>query len=528
MPLPRLSGLVATGRIRHWLKDLPVLDMARFLTNASDAQISLAMVRYAFLVQAHVWGEPAPPDALPANLAVPFVALADRIGVPPVMNYADYILENWYRLDRSGPIALGNVLQVQQFAGGLDEEWFVQIHVAIEATAGRALELAVELVRASDAGDAAAVEAMLIEMEAVWERIIAIFDRMVEKCDPYIYYNRIRLYINGWKNNAAMPAGLIYEGVEQFGGRPREFRGPTGSQSSIVPTMDALFQVSHENDELRDLLLELHHYRPRRHRAFIEDLQAASRLRDFAMRQGQRLKRRVQRLCRAGRPLPHPSPRICRRLYQQAGVIGLGNDPDIWHRRHALHEVSEEAPRRQPRANDLALGLKRTQIDRGDAGRAPCRRRHRIFEAGGAVEQDDALVLRRSSPRPAPRDRPRAWRRLRGKAAARPARAASSTAFSDRLDPRPRCAKPPLSRTARRIRKSPIALGTRMPAATVCGILPALGMFLARLEGADDRRAARRPGRRPCAGRFGPIQPSASSSSNAFHMPISPVPPPVG
>jgi len=325
----RLSGLVATGRIRHWLKDLPVPDMDRFLGSASDAQISLAMVRYAFLVQAHVWGEPAPPETLPANLAVPFVALADRIGVPPVMNYADYILENWYRLDRSGPIALGNVMQVQQFAGGLDEEWFVQIHVAIEATAGRALELAVELVRASDAGDAAAVEAMLIEMEGVWERIIAIFDRMVEKCDPYIYYNRIRLYINGWKNNAAMPDGLIYEGVERFGGKPQEFRGPTGSQSSIVPTMDALFQVSHENDELRDLLVELHHYRPRRHRAFIEDLQAASHLRDFAVQQGPGLKHAfnmcVEQVARfRTRHLEYAANYI-----NKQASSGIGNDPDI-------------------------------------------------------------------------------------------------------------------------------------------------------------------------------------------------------
>ncbi|MEO6218163.1 MAG: indoleamine 2,3-dioxygenase [Sphingomonas sp.] len=325
----RLSGLVTTGRIRHWLKDLPVPDMDRFLGAASDPQISLAMVRYAFLVQAHIWGEPTPPQALPANLAVPFVALADRIGVPPVMNYADYILDNWCRLDRSGPIAIGNVMQVQRFAGGLDEEWFVQIHVAIEATAGRALELAVELVRASDAGDAAAVEAMLIEMEGVWERIIAIFDRMVEKCDPYIYYNRIRLYINGWKNNAAMPEGLIYEGVAKFGGKPQEFRGPTGSQSSIVPTMDALFQVSHENDELRDLLVELHHYRPRRHRAFIEDLQAASYLRDFAVQQGPDLKRAfnacVEQVARfRTRHLEYAANYI-----NKQASSGIGNDPDI-------------------------------------------------------------------------------------------------------------------------------------------------------------------------------------------------------
>jgi len=324
-----LSGLVTTGRIRHWLKDLPVPDMDEFLGSATDAQISLAMVRYAFLVQAHVWGEPTPPEVLPANLALPFVALADRIGVPPVMNYADYILDNWCRLDRASPIAIGNVMQVQRFAGGLDEEWFVQIHVAIEATAGRALELAVELVRASDAGNATAVQTMLIEMEAVWERIIAIFDRMVEKCDPYIYYNRIRLYINGWKNNAAMPVGLIYEGVAKFEGKPQEFRGPTGSQSSIVPTMDALFQVSHENDELRDLLVELHHYRPRQHRAFIEDLQAASHLRDFALLQGQGLKDAfnacVEQVARfRTRHLEYAANYI-----NKQASSGIGNDPDI-------------------------------------------------------------------------------------------------------------------------------------------------------------------------------------------------------
>lgn len=324
-----LSGLVTTGRIRHWLAELPTPDMAAFLASASDAQISLAMVRYAFLVQAHVWGEPTPPEMLPANLAVPFVALSDRMGFPPVMNYACYILDNWYRLDKQAPIALGNVMQKQRFAGGLDEEWFVQIHVAIEATAGHALELAIDLVQASDERDAARVEALLIEMNAVWERLLAIFDRMGEKCDPYIYYNRIRLYINGWKNNAALPQGMIYEGVERFGGKPQEFRGPTGSQSSIVPSMDALFQVSHENDELRDLLVELHPYRPRRHRAFIEDLQRASHLRDFAATQNQGVKQAfnacVEQVARfRTRHLEYAAAYI-----NKQASSGAGNDPDI-------------------------------------------------------------------------------------------------------------------------------------------------------------------------------------------------------
>jgi indoleamine 2,3-dioxygenase len=312
----KLSGLVTTGRVRHWLDALPTPNIAAFLATAADAEIGRAMVRYSFLVQAYVWGEPTPLDRLPANLAVPFVALADRIGFPPVMNYAGYVLDNWYRLDKSGPIALENLVMDQHFAGGQDENWFVLVHVAIEAEAGRALELAVKLVQASDTGDAAAVEALLLDMHAVWDAINAIFDR-------------VRPYINGWKNNPAMPGGLIYDGVARFDGKPQALRGQTGSQSSIVPTMDALFQVVHSGDELRDFLLELHQYRPRTHRAFIEDMQAASGLRAFAVTQSPTLKAAfnacVEQVARfRSRHLEYAAAYINKQASNAAG-----NDPDV-------------------------------------------------------------------------------------------------------------------------------------------------------------------------------------------------------
>ena len=68
---------------------------------------------------------------------------------------------------------------------------------------------------------AASTQRLLLDMHAVWDAINAIFDRMVEKCDPYIYFNRVRPYINGWKNNPAMPGGLIYDGVARFDGKPQ-------------------------------------------------------------------------------------------------------------------------------------------------------------------------------------------------------------------------------------------------------------------------------------------------------------------
>ena len=97
-------------------------------------------------------------------------------------------------------------------------------------------------------------------------------NRMPEKCDPFIYYNRVRPYIFGWKNNPATPDGVIYEGVEQFAEEPQLFRGETGAQSSIVPALDALLGVTHSDDPLRAYLDEMRLYMPKEHRELLNGL----------------------------------------------------------------------------------------------------------------------------------------------------------------------------------------------------------------------------------------------------------------
>jgi indoleamine 2,3-dioxygenase len=285
-----LSDLITSGRVRHFLKQVGHPDMATFLASASNEQVRTAMVHYSFLVQAYVWGEAEAPTTLPANLAIPICAIGDDLGLPPLLPYSGYVLDNWYRLDKSGGISLDNIAMHQNFLGGQDENWFVLVHVAIEAEAGRALQLATALVDAAAQQDAVKVEQLLTDMNSVWDAMNAHFDRMPERCDPYIYYQRVRPYIHGWKNNPAMPEGLIYEGVAKYAGKPQAFRGQTGSQSSIVPAMDGLFQVVHESDPLREFLDELHQYRPPQHRAFIDAVREASTLRDFAKTQNQSVK----------------------------------------------------------------------------------------------------------------------------------------------------------------------------------------------------------------------------------------------
>lgn len=281
-----LPRTLLTGRVRKHLSALPVLDLKAFCAEASDAQLRAAMVRYSFMVQAYVWGEPDAPTSLPAPLAVPMWALAKRLGQQPLLPYSAYVLDNWDRLDRSGPISLDNIWMIQNFLAGQDEAWFVLVHVAIEARAGAMLGEIPAIIEAAANGDARAVEQGLAHCAKVWDDVNAIFDRMPERCDPYVYFHRVRPYIHGWKDNPALGAGLIYEGVAETGGKPQAFRGQTGSQSTIVPSMDALLGIGHAADPLRTFLDELHIYRPPAHRTFVDKVRAMSGVRAFVQASG--------------------------------------------------------------------------------------------------------------------------------------------------------------------------------------------------------------------------------------------------
>ena len=325
-----IPQLICTGRVRALLERLPLFDLNDFCATASEAEQRIAMLHYSFMVQTYVWGEPEAPRALPACLAVPIWQLGKALGQPPLLPYSSYTLENWTLIDEAGPIDLSNVRVLQHFDGGMDEAWFILVHVAIEARAGEMLDEALNLISAATAADPGEAKRCLTAMSMAWDDVNAIFDRMPERCDPYCYFHRVRPWIHGWKDNPALGDGLIYEGVEETGGAPQAFRGQTGSQSSIVPAMDALLSVGHAADPLRSFLDELHAYRPPAHRRFIEDIRATSQVRSFIENSGDTdLKKlyndNVSKLARfRTRHLEYAASYINKQASHSAG-----NDPDV-------------------------------------------------------------------------------------------------------------------------------------------------------------------------------------------------------
>ena len=237
------------------------------ISNLSIDELERAMLLYSYIGHGYIWGGTSIEKVIPKNISKTWYKISQKLDRPPILSYASYALNNWKLQDVNKPFDLENIRILQNFLGGMDEDWFIMIHIAIEHEAKEILNN-LKTYYLDKNEDQSYLENALVSIK----KINQIMNRMPEKCDPFIYYNRVRPYIFGWKNNPATPNGVIYEGVEEYGGTPQLFRGETGAQSSIVPALDALLGVTHSNDPLKEYLDEMRLYMPKEHRNLLNDL----------------------------------------------------------------------------------------------------------------------------------------------------------------------------------------------------------------------------------------------------------------
>ena len=278
-----LPKLLLTGAIHDSIDSLNpnALSVNALIKNGNSREIKLAMSYLSFIAHAYIWGGAKPKSLLPVAVAKPWVQLADYIGRPPILSYASYCLDNWYRINPKKKISLENVALINNFLGGVDEDWFVTIHVCIENAANEAIEAAQNISKISKY-EPVLLSKNLRKIAKAMQEVNSIFARMPERCDPYVYYHRVRPFIFGTKDNPDLKKGLIYE--NQFNNKPQFYRGETGAQSSIIPLLDGALGVKHTNDNLRHYLNEMRDYMPPEHRKIIESAESKSQVSQFINR----------------------------------------------------------------------------------------------------------------------------------------------------------------------------------------------------------------------------------------------------
>lgn len=291
-----LPKLLTNTRCRNHLDNLPPFECSKLHT-AEDWQ--RAMVVLSFIGHSYVWCEPDNvAQTLPQHIAQPWFEVASRLGRPPVLSYASYALYNWRRFDITQPPVLGNIALLQNFLGGADEEWFIVIHIDIEY---QAIELLTALQPLQHAVAENNAKDILQQLQIISNAIKAMctsLARMPEHCDPYIYYNRVRPFIHGWHENPALPNGLHYEGVSDYP-QPQCFKGETGAQSAIIPCLDAVLGIYHEDNPLREHLRCMRDYMPRSHEAFLRQLENSGPIKQSIANHSQAIQQQYEE-CIAG------------------------------------------------------------------------------------------------------------------------------------------------------------------------------------------------------------------------------------
>ena len=117
----------------------------KVIKNNDQRELKLAMTHLSFIAHAYIWGGTNPEKILPEVIAKPWVKVSKILGRPPILSYGSYCLDNWYRPNPKEEISLENVALLTNFLGGVDEDWFVTIHVCIENAASKAVDAATKL-----------------------------------------------------------------------------------------------------------------------------------------------------------------------------------------------------------------------------------------------------------------------------------------------------------------------------------------------------------------------------------------------
>ena len=277
----QLPKLLLTNKVQSKINKLKTNDLSIniLIRNKKDKEINLAMAHLSFIAHAYIWGGESPQRILPEVIAGPWVKLSKYLGRPPILSYASYCLDNWYKINKDEPISLHNVALINNFLGGVDEDWFVTIHVCIEDAASGAIDSACKLSFLNEKNNINDFSKHFRRIISSLKKVNHIFAKMPEKCDPYIYYHRVRPFIFGTKNNPDLKQGLVYE--NQFDNKPQFYRGETGAQSSIIPLLDGALGITHTNDNLRHYLNEMRDYMPPKHRKLIEGVEKRSQVKNL-------------------------------------------------------------------------------------------------------------------------------------------------------------------------------------------------------------------------------------------------------
>ncbi|XP_055272251.1 indoleamine 2,3-dioxygenase 1 [Moschus berezovskii] len=282
-----LPELIKNNQLRVEVEKLAVLSIDGLRGHKAQR---LAHLVLGYITMAYVWGQGDGDirKVLPSNIAVPYCKLSEKLGLPPILVYADCVLANWKKKDPSGPMTYENMDILFSFPGGDCGKGFFLVSLLVEIAAASAIKVIPNIFNAVQREDSDTLHKALLDISSSLHKALEAFSHIHEYVDPNLFFNVLRIYLSGWKGNPLLSEGLLYEGVWDT---PKKFAGGSAAQSSIFQCFDVLLGIQHTvggvpSDSAAQFLQEMRTYMPPAHQSFLLSLKSRPSVRDFVLSKG--------------------------------------------------------------------------------------------------------------------------------------------------------------------------------------------------------------------------------------------------
>ncbi|XP_061871750.1 indoleamine 2,3-dioxygenase 2 [Colius striatus] len=278
-----LPQLIESHQLRSRVQQMPQLSSGHL---RGREELHLAHLVLSFITMGYLWqeGEEGTVKVLPRNLAVPFWEISQALGLPPILSHADFVLANWKRKNPNGPLEMENLDTILSLPGGASLRGFILVTLLVEKAAVPGIKATLQALRAVQQADEEALHRALQQLAEAIGGMRKALERMHDCVDPAVFYSVIRIFLSGWKDNPAMPDGLIYEGVCE---QPLGYSGGSAAQSSTLHAFDELLGIHHSQDTSA-FLHRMRDYMPPAHRAFVQHIQRGPSLKQHVLGCGSR------------------------------------------------------------------------------------------------------------------------------------------------------------------------------------------------------------------------------------------------
>ena len=208
---------------------------------------------------------------IPSIIAIPLVQVSDMLGIQPTLTHSAVDLWNWKLTDPTQPFGLDNIDVINTLTGDDSEKWFYKVMIAIEGISGECVMMTPIIQQHYNRPEI--VKGLLTVMNEKISEAVVLIRRMGERCDPEFFFDRLRIYLGGSKNDN-LPRGVSFD-LRPLDQGLKEYRliGGSAAQSTLIQVYDVLFGVKHDGHGGK-FLATMRSYMPRKHRDFLEKLEA--------------------------------------------------------------------------------------------------------------------------------------------------------------------------------------------------------------------------------------------------------------